>query len=101
MNFVTRAKRDETEVAERRIWRSLDAPYLVIESKSKFGLPLTYYAIVVSDSGEQQLVSRHRTRQAAENACVNHWLKKDSNGQVRPGRARRMARRPAKGRKAS
>lgn len=45
MNFVTRARREVNQCATRRIWRSRDGGYRVVESKSLYGLPTVFYAM--------------------------------------------------------
>lgn len=59
-----------TVVAQIRTWRSLDAPLAVKEIKSYFGLGTRYVVTRRHPNGNEEIVSRHRTREAAENSLA-------------------------------
>jgi len=64
-----RARRDETDLAHRRIWQSRCGRYEVVESVGKFtDMGTMYYAILLPCT----IISRHRFRNPAENACERH-----------------------------
>jgi len=71
MDFARTPRRDTTLCAKRRHWYSRDKRYRVTESRSLFGLPTIYYALVL-DGACWSIISRHRTREAAQEACEQH-----------------------------
>lgn len=62
-----RAKRYETEVAHFRRWTA--GGFSVIEIRSKFGLPSRYLATRRTEAGGEIILSRHRSRRRAIDAC--------------------------------
>jgi len=75
IEWMKRCKRDETQMAERRIWTSRCGKYRVIESNIKYGrkhdkhgnylgYPIIYLAMVLKDWG-WDIISRHRKYKAA------------------------------------
>lgn len=77
--FARRALRDRTATSERRTWLSTDGAYAVEEhAPHSPALPTRYLAVRVEwlDRRSRQrvtrLISRHRTRRAAERACRAH-----------------------------
>lgn len=76
IEFARRARRRTTLVARERTWLSTCGRYKVVEARSLFrGMPTVYYAEVRCDDGgpcKWDLISRHRTRRAAEIACGRH-----------------------------
>ena len=71
VEFVRRGRRSETETAHRMSWRSLCGVYRITRSESKYGLPLAFYAEQV-DGERIDVISRHRTKSAAEKAVNIH-----------------------------
>ena len=69
LEWKKRAKRVNTELARRRLWASTCGRYHVMEAISNYGLPKKYYALGRSLA---VMISDHRTRNAAENACEQH-----------------------------
>lgn len=64
-----RAKRVDTELSRRRLWASTCGRYHVMEAVSNYGLPTAFYALGATLA---DMISKHRTRSAAENACEKH-----------------------------
>lgn len=75
LEWYKRCKRDETQMAERRTWRTKCGHYQVVESNIKYGrkhdrhgnflgYPIVYLAMVLKDTG-WEIISRHRKRGAA------------------------------------
>jgi hypothetical protein len=61
-----------TDVAELTRWPAADGqPYVVIEVRSLCDLRVRYLAVRTFNSGEH-VISRHRSRRAAEQACRKH-----------------------------
>ncbi len=71
VEFVKRARRSDTAVSRRRIWRSTCNRYHLIEAVLVLGgeRRTTWYAMGPSLA---DLISRHRTRRAAERAIQRH-----------------------------
>ena len=71
-----RAKKDNTDVSNRRIWGTKCNKYRVVESKIIFGdLPVKYYAmrlVLVRDKECWSIISKHKTQNAANKACQKH-----------------------------
>ena len=67
VSFVTRAKRDETVTARRRIWRSLCGRFRVVEAVSLYGLPTVYRAEQLDEFG-WNVISRHCKKERAVEA---------------------------------
>jgi len=78
VDFVTRARVEQNAAARRRIWRSRDNRYRVVESKSLYGLPTTYYAMVYVglDACQWDVISKHRKKARAVRACEQHAAKR-------------------------
>jgi len=85
IDWNKRAKRDETVVADRRIWKSRCGHYMVQECDIKYGrtyardgsfngYPVFYRAMVETD-GVWRILSEHRKRGAAVAQC-EHWHEK-------------------------
>jgi hypothetical protein len=72
LEFVKRAKRDDTQTAERWLWRSKCGRYGVIKNVSKFGLPTAFYAIQLDETGQTMLNNRCRTKAGAIKKCQEH-----------------------------
>ena len=72
LDFVRRARVDRTDVATRSIYRSRCNRYRVVYSKPLFsGLPRQWRAEVRREWG-WDVLSKHRSRLAAEASCVKH-----------------------------
>jgi len=69
MKFTTRATVRMTLTARIRSWRAKDAPYLLEEIKSLYGLSTRFLLVRRLPSGNQYVVSRHRKRTAALKAA--------------------------------
>lgn len=67
-----RAKRDETDVAERRTWESRCGLYKVQESVGKLIDMGTRYYAMGTDRYGWRIISQHRKRTPAETACEKH-----------------------------
>ena len=113
LEWNKRAKRSDTQMAERRIWNSKCGHYQVLESNIRYGrsydrhgnyngYPI-YYLAMVNVDGVWKIISEHRKRGAAVAQC-EHWHEK---GCIMPKRtkaakaqrrvkAKRQARRKAK-----
>ena len=61
-------KTDSLATYER--YRAVSEPYTVVGIFSSLGLPERWLAL--QDNGREVLVSRHRVRNAAEQACRKH-----------------------------
>lgn len=62
-----RAIRDETSISRRRLWRSRNGQYVVIEAAPKLaGLRTVYYAV---NQITQQILGRHKQRLLAIRTC--------------------------------
>lgn len=79
--FGKRGKRADSISADRMVWESDCGQYRIVRSKSRYGnLPVDWYATTVAydTRGGTKLqigwviISRHRTRAAAENAVNRH-----------------------------
>lgn len=70
-----RARRDETEISNRRTWESRCLRYRVQESVPKYeGLSIVYYALYfnVELNNTWEIIGRHRNRNAATKKCELH-----------------------------
>lgn len=80
MQWNRRPKHEQTMVGYKRTWTSRCGRYRVEEITPLGGLGRCYYALV-ADTGRGHLQwdfvdpqhRRHRSRQAAERACLRHW----------------------------
>lgn len=108
-----RAKRDDTMVAERRVWKSRCGHYQVIEVNIRYGrtydsrgnfqgYPIFYLAMaIVNDNWK--ILSEHRKRSTAVAQC-EHWHAKGclmpkrtkTEKAVKRVKAKRQAKRKAK-----
>lgn len=69
LEWLRRAKCDQTLVASRKIWESHCRRYKVIHSRPLFrGLPEMFYAVRCDESGET-IISKHRKKTPAFKAC--------------------------------
>lgn len=69
LEWKKRAKRVDTDTSRRRLWASTCGRYHVMEAISNYGLPKKFYALGATLA---DLISDHRTRNAAEKACEQH-----------------------------
>jgi hypothetical protein len=69
-----RARRDETEIAQRWTWESRCLRYRIQKSLPKYeGLATIFYALNFDTGiGNWLIIGRHRTRKAAEKKCELH-----------------------------
>ncbi len=70
--WPTRAKRKETDIAHRRIWRPTCGRYRVVADKYKLaGMPDQCRAQVLVGT-TWDVISKHHTINAAKKACETH-----------------------------
>jgi hypothetical protein len=70
LEFARRAKVRETPVAKLRRWQTSGGRFAVIHVRSLFGLPPRWLAVERCEAtGNERVISRHKTRAAAEAAC--------------------------------
>lgn len=62
---------DETVMSHRRHWLLRGSVGRVIESRSKFGLPLCFYAVAPL----RKMISRHRNKASAKKAVERYLLR--------------------------
>ena len=73
LEWKKKCKKDQTLVSDRKIWESKCENYKVVFSHIRFGegsLPDQYLALKRTNN-IWDIMSKHRTRKAAENACEN------------------------------
>ena len=63
-----RPTRREDDLALWNVWQSREGDYHVVSIRSKYGLPRRFVAMVRTNA----ILSSHRTRQAAMDACDRH-----------------------------
>jgi hypothetical protein len=68
-----RSRKDEIVTSLRRHWLLKGSVGRVIESRSKFGLPLCFYAVAPLT----KMISRHRTKTAAMKAVERYLLRRE------------------------
>lgn len=75
IKFAKRSRRDDTDVADRRIWSSLCQRYRIVESRPRYGPrrgkgaePVRYYAQGLYKWGWGR-ISQHRLKARAIKAC--------------------------------
>lgn len=113
MEWNKKAKRDETQVSERRTWKTKCGHYQVVECNIKYGrstdnrgnfqgYPIYYLAMVEVD-GVWRILSEHRKRGTAVAQCEyyhqhGHKIppKTKAEKAVKRVKAKRQARRKAK-----
>jgi len=71
-----RCRKSETTTATFKRWPARDHPYAVVEIVSKFDLPTRYLALYTGDWPAGIVISRHRSRSKAEQACDQHARRK-------------------------
>jgi len=81
LDFINRGRRSTKNDFDHMAWRSRCNRYMVVESLFRLtwinkdgkreGLPVVYYAEVRDGKG-WSLISRHRKRARAEEACQRH-----------------------------
>ena len=107
-----RAKRDETQVAERRTWKSKCGHYKVVETNIKYGrvtdrrgnyqgYPVYYLAMRLNDPeiSMWDIISDHRTRKAAVLQCEyfhEHGRRKPANTKAYKARKKMKVKRQAR-----
>lgn len=103
------AKRDNTQLADRRVWRSKCGHYKVEESTIRYGnrtdrngnhlgYPTYYRAMVLKDFG-WDIISDHRTRSAAVSQCEyfhEHGHRKPPKTKAAKAKKRQKAKRKAR-----
>ena len=77
LQWIKRAKRDDTQVARRRVWSDKSKSYRVTHSYILYGewsLPDVFYADVFDPHlARWDILGRHRTKQAAMRHCEDHY----------------------------
>ena len=76
IEWKKRAKKDQTDISDRRIWESWCGKYRVVESQVRFGdEPKRYYAMLYKTSGPYpfwDIISKHRKKDPATKSCEQH-----------------------------
>jgi len=110
MEWMKRCKREDNNYAERRSWYSTCKRFRVIEINIRYGrgkdtngnatgYPTFYEARVRRDSGDWQLISEHKTRNAATKALeylANKGKPKPKRTKLAQAKKRLAAKRVAK-----
>lgn len=112
LEWNKRAKRDETQVSERRTWNTRCGHYKVVETNIKYGrssdrhgnyngYPVYHLAMRLTDPEKDiwQIISEHRTRVAAVKQCEyfhEHGHKMPPRTKVEKAVKRQKAKRKAK-----
>ena len=88
LEFKQRARRSETPISNRRTWDSRDNRFAVVHMEPKLTGDVRPYYLAIErrpDAGER-IISRHRTRNAAEVACTL------ADGEAQQAAAKRVAK---------
>lgn len=81
INWKKRCWKDETDCAYRRTWDDWDGKYRVQEAVSKFtDYPTYYFALYFSKNNIFEIISKHKKRSLAEQACEHYKLMFGSSG---------------------
>ncbi len=72
LEFMSRAKRVDIETSKRWRWQSVCGRYVVMRVVSKYGLPRTFYAIYLDETGESILSNQCRIKDGAVKKCQEH-----------------------------
>jgi len=113
LDWNKHAKRDETQVSERRTWKTKCGHYQVVECNIKYGrstdnrgnyqgYPI-YYLAMVCNEGVWKIISEHRKRSTAVAQC-EYWHQHGHRmppktklvKAVKRQKAKRLAKRKAK-----
>lgn len=68
IRFTKRARVRQCAAGLSKTYRSVCGDFAVIYAKP-LGYPAVWLAVMLLANGNQQLISRHRKREAAERAC--------------------------------
>jgi hypothetical protein len=79
MIWKTRAKIKESSIASFKRYEAKDGPYAVTEITGEFDGVVRWIAIRVTERGEE-IVSRHRKKGKAQEACENDERTRSSRG---------------------
>lgn len=79
LEWVSRCKKDSTDVATRKHYDSTCKRYRVTYSESTLGLPSRSYSLVLNDQGVYALIKVHvhyRHTETAFRECEEHHLRR-------------------------
>jgi hypothetical protein len=105
-----RAKREDTQMSDRRTWSSKCGHYKVSEHTIRYGrgtdkygnetgYPTYYLAMRLTDIGMWDIISEHRTRSAAVSQCEyfhEHGHKKPPRNKATKAKKKQQAKRKAR-----
>lgn len=69
LDWLQRGKRVVTQISERMTWATRDGRFAVAYFKPLLGGDISPYYLAIDRRGGERIISRHRTRNAAEDAC--------------------------------
>lgn len=71
LEFKSRARKSETTISNRRTWDSVSGKFAVTEFVPKLAGDIGSYFLAIErrPGAGDRIISRHRTRHAAEDAC--------------------------------